>query len=208
MSVRPPSLSRWHHLTRTAPRFFHRMGRIPSETAFPALKMENVTPAAFASTWESSMEDWGTQIKAAVDGVAQMLGVGLGVGVDTIVDAAAFGPHLLAPTATDLVKYGHDGESGYLRSTVSDNSQLTRLNYSLCGLPHRPQLPDHTRPIQIPCKWCQSRCECGTECISDRDSISGRGTWGRGSLSNCLQGIFSSRQGSSSSTSSYPPTSL
>jgi hypothetical protein len=28
--------------------------------------MENVIPHAFATTWQASMEEWGTQIKSAV----------------------------------------------------------------------------------------------------------------------------------------------
>ena len=72
--------------------------------------MENVVPKAFASHWSTSMEDWGTQIKCAVEGVARMLGDGLGVG-DALVNAGQFGPHLLAPTATDLSKYGRVDES-------------------------------------------------------------------------------------------------
>ncbi|KAK4703465.1 hypothetical protein P7C70_g2753, partial [Phenoliferia sp. Uapishka_3] len=90
-------------------RFFHRMGISPPTTAFPSLGKENVTPAAFAANWASNMEDWGVQIKYAVEDVARMLGDGLGVG-DALVEAGKYGPHLLAPTATDLVKYGQVGE--------------------------------------------------------------------------------------------------
>ncbi|KAI5479689.1 oxoglutarate iron-dependent oxygenase [Pseudohyphozyma bogoriensis] len=89
-------------------RFFHRMGVTPPTTNFPSLKMENITPAAFP-TWEADMQSWGLQMKDAVEGVARMLGEGLGVG-DEVVKAGAYGPHLLAPTATDLDKYGRIGE--------------------------------------------------------------------------------------------------
>ncbi|GAA6014237.1 hypothetical protein JCM10207_006142 [Rhodosporidiobolus poonsookiae] len=91
-------------------RFFHRMGLTPPETDFPSLRMENVTPRAFASTWQASMEDWGTQIKSAVEGVSEMLAVGLGLPRETFTAAAEYGSHLLAPTATDLKKYGKVGE--------------------------------------------------------------------------------------------------
>lgn len=90
-------------------RFFHRMGRMPPATDFPSLQMENVTPKAFESTWSAGMSAWGDQIKLSVEGVAHMLGEGLGVG-DAILQAGAFGPHLLAPTATNLSKYGHLNE--------------------------------------------------------------------------------------------------
>lgn len=78
--------------------------------------MSNVTPLAFASTWQANMEAWGTQIKQAVEGVTALLGVGLGVG-DELTKAAIYGPHLLAPTATDLEKYGKVGESKFNRTS-------------------------------------------------------------------------------------------
>ncbi|GAA6020353.1 hypothetical protein JCM11491_000323 [Sporobolomyces phaffii] len=90
-------------------RFFHRMGTSPEHTAFPSLAMTNVTPGAFP-TWTEQMEDWGTQIKRAVEGVSEMLAVGLGLERDTLTNAARYGSHLLAPTATDLAKYGREGE--------------------------------------------------------------------------------------------------
>ncbi|GAA5869234.1 hypothetical protein JCM16303_000402 [Sporobolomyces ruberrimus] len=90
-------------------RFFHRMGKTPPQTAFPSLGMENVVPAAFPN-WTHEMEQWGTQIKQAVEGVSEMLAVGLGLERDTLTKAAEFGSHLLAPTATDLKKYGKEGE--------------------------------------------------------------------------------------------------
>ncbi|BGP30883.1 hypothetical protein JCM10296v2_002642 [Rhodotorula toruloides] len=92
-------------------RFFHRMGETPPETDFPSLRMENVTPDAFAGTWQDSMERWGIQIKQSVEGVSEMLAVGLGLPQDTFLEAGRYGSHLLAPTATDLRKYGRVGES-------------------------------------------------------------------------------------------------
>lgn len=73
--------------------------------------MENVTPRAFTATWADSMETWGRQIKGAVEGVSEMLAVGLGLPQKTLVEAGEFGSHLLAPTSTDLKKYGRKGES-------------------------------------------------------------------------------------------------
>jgi hypothetical protein len=59
------------------------------------------------------MEKWGVQIKRAVEGVSELLAVGLGLERDTLTKAAEFGSHLLAPTATDLQKYGKEGESEF-----------------------------------------------------------------------------------------------
>ncbi|TNY24552.1 hypothetical protein DMC30DRAFT_410286 [Rhodotorula diobovata] len=91
-------------------RFFHRMGKTPPTTDFPSLRMENVTPRAFAATWRQSMDEWGSQIKQAVEGVSEMLAIGLGLERGTFSTAGEYGSHLLAPTATDLAKYGKEGE--------------------------------------------------------------------------------------------------
>ncbi|KAF8347089.1 hypothetical protein F5887DRAFT_1178263 [Amanita rubescens] len=49
---------------------------------------------------------WGTSMKTAVTGLAEMTAVGLDLPAKTFADAGRYGPHLLAPTASDLVKYG------------------------------------------------------------------------------------------------------
>jgi hypothetical protein len=41
-----------------------------------------------------------------VEGVSRMLAVGLGLEQDYFVDAGKYGSHLLAPTATDLDRFG------------------------------------------------------------------------------------------------------
>ncbi|KAJ1302615.1 hypothetical protein OPQ81_002932 [Rhizoctonia solani] len=88
-------------------RFFWKMQTPPPyPTAFPSLNMSNVVPAAFTDTWESTLEAWGLKMKEAVEGVARMAAAGLGLGRDAFTDAGKYGPHLLAPTASDLVKYG------------------------------------------------------------------------------------------------------
>ncbi|RYP40864.1 hypothetical protein DL767_001345 [Monosporascus sp. MG133] len=91
-------------------RFFWRMadGVPPYETQFPALNAENVVPAdpAIRGRWTPIMEKWGRSMKSAVSGLAEMAAVGLGLPASTFTDAGRYGPHLLAPTASDLVKYG------------------------------------------------------------------------------------------------------
>ncbi|RYP55414.1 hypothetical protein DL769_010189 [Monosporascus sp. CRB-8-3] len=91
-------------------RFFWRMadGVPPYETQFPALNAENVVPAdpAIRGRWTPVMEKWGHSMKSAVSGLAEMAAVGLGLPASTFTDAGQYGPHLLAPTASDLVKYG------------------------------------------------------------------------------------------------------
>ncbi|RYP51170.1 hypothetical protein DL768_003438 [Monosporascus sp. mg162] len=91
-------------------RFFWRMadGVPPYETQFPALNAENVIPAdpAIRGRWTPVMEKWGRSMKSAVSGLAEMAAIGLGLSASTFTDAGRYGPHLLAPTASDLVKYG------------------------------------------------------------------------------------------------------
>ncbi|KAH7338803.1 hypothetical protein B0J17DRAFT_658539 [Rhizoctonia solani] len=88
-------------------RFFWKMQTPPPyPTAFPSLNMTNVVPAAFAGTWESTLEAWGLKMKEAAEGVARMAAAGLGLDREAFTDAGKYGPHLLAPTASDLTKYG------------------------------------------------------------------------------------------------------
>ncbi|KAF8324059.1 Clavaminate synthase-like protein [Clavulina sp. PMI_390] len=88
-------------------RFFWKMQQNPPyESKFPALNMPNVVPRTFEATWAQRMEQWGKSMKTAVEGVAEMAAVGLGLDRGTFTDAGKYGPHLLAPTASDLRKWG------------------------------------------------------------------------------------------------------
>ncbi|KAI0068123.1 Clavaminate synthase-like protein [Artomyces pyxidatus] len=90
-------------------RFFWRMGERPTyESQFPGLNAPNVVPQAdsLKARWDYTMNKWGTSMKNAVEGLAEMAAVGLGLSRETFTDAGRYGPHLLAPTASDLVKYG------------------------------------------------------------------------------------------------------
>ncbi|KAI5121315.1 hypothetical protein M0805_003782 [Coniferiporia weirii] len=90
-------------------RFFWKMGEIPPyETKYPALNALNVIPRneAIRNRWVPTMEKWGNSMKDAVQGIAEMIAVGLELPRETFLDASRYGPHLLAPTASDLDKYG------------------------------------------------------------------------------------------------------
>lgn len=90
-------------------RFFHRMGEpAPYATQFPGLNADNVIPEAaeIRERWTPVMETWGKSMKSAVSGLAEMTAVGMGLPAETFTDAGRYGPHLLAPTASDLEKYG------------------------------------------------------------------------------------------------------
>ncbi|WWC66056.1 uncharacterized protein I303_108678 [Kwoniella dejecticola CBS 10117] len=88
-------------------RFFHRMSeKPPYQSKFPVLEAPNVIPPKFKDTWEDGVNEWGGSMKQAVEGVAQMVATGLGLERNAFADAGRYGSHLLAPTATDLKKYG------------------------------------------------------------------------------------------------------
>ncbi|KAF8167622.1 hypothetical protein B0H34DRAFT_644754 [Crassisporium funariophilum] len=90
-------------------RFFWKMTeKPPYETQFPALNAPNVVPQAdfLKQRWPVAMEQWGKSMKNAVADLTDMVATGLGLPVDTFRNAGRYGPHLLAPTASDLVKYG------------------------------------------------------------------------------------------------------
>lgn len=90
-------------------RFFYRMSQAPPyETSFPALNAENVAPQDpnLKVRWKPVMDKWGASMKQAVETLAEMVSIGLGLPAETFREAGKYGPHLLAPTASDLVKYG------------------------------------------------------------------------------------------------------
>ncbi|TFA98986.1 hypothetical protein CCMA1212_009178 [Trichoderma ghanense] len=90
-------------------RFFWRMVELPPyETQFPGLNAENVTPEAphIKERWAPTMDQWGSSMKNAVSKLSEMTALGLGLEADHFSSAARYGPHLLAPTASDLSKYG------------------------------------------------------------------------------------------------------
>ncbi|KIM70252.1 hypothetical protein SCLCIDRAFT_101769 [Scleroderma citrinum Foug A] len=90
-------------------RFFWKMSTPPSyRTEYPALNAPNVVPQSLAlkEAWKPTMEKWGRSMKDAVENVAEMTAIGLGLSRKTFKDAGKYGPHILAPTASDLKKYG------------------------------------------------------------------------------------------------------
>ncbi|KAK3934270.1 hypothetical protein QBC46DRAFT_400326 [Diplogelasinospora grovesii] len=90
-------------------RFFWRMVEPPPyETQFPGLNADNITPEAphIKARWAPVMNQWGRSMKNAVEGLTEMAAIGLGLPAGTFKGAGTYGPHLLAPTASDLNKYG------------------------------------------------------------------------------------------------------
>jgi isopenicillin N synthase-like dioxygenase len=107
-------------------RFFWKMSQSPPyETQFPGLNVSNVVPESedLRKRWPGTMEKWGKSMKDAVENVAEMAAIGLGLPRETFKEAGKYGPHILAPTASDLVKYGK--ENTILAGFHSDLNFLT-----------------------------------------------------------------------------------
>mmetsp|Transcript_13059 Transcript_13059/g.27551 ORF Transcript_13059/g.27551 Transcript_13059/m.27551 type:complete len:366 (+) Transcript_13059:133-1230(+) len=85
-------------------RFMHRVGPRPTETKFKELNAEPVYPKDFPE-WEDTMTMWGKKMLQALEVVAEMAAIGLGLDRKAFVDKMKNAPHLLAPTGSDLAKY-------------------------------------------------------------------------------------------------------
>jgi len=95
-------------------RFFWRIGERPASTQFPELNAPAVVPHAFPE-WEKVMDKWGKLMLDSVRIVAEMVAIGLGLEPQTFLDLLDQGPHLLAPTGSDLKSYHNLGDifAGY-----------------------------------------------------------------------------------------------
>eukprot|EP00276_Gloeochaete_wittrockiana_P006547 CAMPEP_0184645618 /NCGR_PEP_ID=MMETSP0308-20130426/2129_1 /TAXON_ID=38269 /ORGANISM="Gloeochaete witrockiana, Strain SAG 46.84" /LENGTH=344 /DNA_ID=CAMNT_0027074809 /DNA_START=73 /DNA_END=1107 /DNA_ORIENTATION=- len=86
-------------------RFFWRIGPRPAYTMYPELNAEQVIPAGF-STWEASMNHTGSKLLQAVVTVSEMAALGFGLPKNAFTSLLDQGPHLLAPTGSDLSRFG------------------------------------------------------------------------------------------------------
>ncbi|KAL1802587.1 hypothetical protein ACET3Z_031234 [Daucus carota] len=99
-------------LTPTGPdpkwRYMWRIGSRPSNTRFQELNSEPVIPEGF-SEWKETMDSWGYKMVNAIEAVAEMAAIGFGLPNDAFTSRMKQGPHLLAPTGSDLSQYGKEG---------------------------------------------------------------------------------------------------
>jgi hypothetical protein len=86
-------------------RFFWRIGKPPLSSKFPQLNMDPVIPPEIPE-WEDVMNSWGGRMLNALEVAAEMSATGFGLPSDAFTKLMDGGPHLLAPTGTDLGKYG------------------------------------------------------------------------------------------------------
>jgi len=89
-------------------RFFWRMGERPPTTRFEQLNAEPVIPKSFPN-WPTVMNRWGSLILETVQTVSQMAAISFGLSANEFVSLMKYGPHLLAPTGSNLAKYGTKG---------------------------------------------------------------------------------------------------
>jgi len=89
-------------------RFFHRMGPRPAATKFAELNEAPVSPAAMPE-FLPIMDTWGSKLLGTAFTIAEMAAVGFGLPHDAFTGVMRFGPHLLAPTASDLHKHSQLG---------------------------------------------------------------------------------------------------
>lgn len=87
-------------------RFFWRVGPRPEDSKFPDLNAAPVVPAAFEDEWAGTCDGWGNKTLGALQATAEMLALGFGLERETFADLMHNGPHLLAPTGSDLSQHG------------------------------------------------------------------------------------------------------
>ncbi|CAJ0644990.1 686_t:CDS:2 [Entrophospora sp. SA101] len=90
-------------------RFFWRIGELPEQKKFPQLNSDPVVPEAPKDMWSTIISQYGKQLHQAVVYLVEMTSVGFGMPANYLPDLTKKGPHLLAPTGSDLNKYGKLG---------------------------------------------------------------------------------------------------
>ncbi|KAL2234214.1 uncharacterized protein LOC105168835 [Sesamum indicum] len=114
-------------------RYMWRVGPRPSDTRFKELNSEPVIPEGFPE-WQETMDSWGYKMISAIEAVAEMAAVGFGLQKDAFTSLMKQGPHLLAPTGSDLRRHGKIGTvfAGYHYDlnflTIHGRSRFPGLN--------------------------------------------------------------------------------
>lgn len=89
-------------------RFFIPVGERPPHTKYSRLNAPPVIPTSFPQ-WEKVTGEWSASMLQAIMTVCEMTAVGFGVQPNLFTKRMRYGPHLLAPTGSDLKKYGRPG---------------------------------------------------------------------------------------------------
>jgi len=77
------------------------------KTNFPKLnaQLEQVIPKKF-DNWANNMNEWASLLLQSCYSVSELIALSLGLNKNALTDLMKYGPHLLAPTGSDLEKYG------------------------------------------------------------------------------------------------------
>jgi len=89
-------------------RYFWRIGDRPDSKQFPTLNAPDVIPEGFPE-WKDLMNNWGSLMMQSIRTVAQMLAMGLDLDKEYFTNLLKGGPHLLAPTGSDLGRFNEVG---------------------------------------------------------------------------------------------------
>eukprot|EP00878_Enallax_costatus_P011232 GHUV01011729.1.p1 GENE.GHUV01011729.1~~GHUV01011729.1.p1 ORF type:complete len:329 (+),score=73.58 GHUV01011729.1:124-1110(+) len=89
-------------------RYFWRVGPRPQQTQYAELNAEPVVPQGMPE-WSSIMDSWGSKLLEAVQTVSTMAALGFELEADAFTKLMQQGPHLLAPTGSDLNIHGQKG---------------------------------------------------------------------------------------------------
>ncbi|KAG2668630.1 hypothetical protein I3760_14G000800 [Carya illinoinensis] len=114
-------------------RYMWRVGPRPLNTRFQELNSEPVIPEGFPQ-WKDTMDAWGYKMISAIEVVAEMAAIGFGLPKGAFTSLMKQGPHLLAPTGSDLRRYGQEGTvfAGYHYDlnflTIHGRSRFPGLN--------------------------------------------------------------------------------
>ena len=82
-------------------RFFWRMGELTDKEKTQNVRHE---PEGFPQ-WKATMDKWGIHMLNGCFTVSEMFALGAGLPKDTFTKMMERGPHLLAPTGSDLERY-------------------------------------------------------------------------------------------------------
>jgi len=91
--------------------FWHMNKKAPYESEISELYSSKVVPSPdfLRERWAGIMDQWGQSMKNAVEHLTDMIEIGLNLPPGTFREAGQCGPHVLAPSSADLVKYGQKG---------------------------------------------------------------------------------------------------
>jgi len=84
------------------------MGEVPPTTEFKQLNADPVSPEGI-SNWSKVMNTFGSLMLASIHTVSEMAAIGLGFEKDAFTSLMKYGPHLLAPTGSDLGEWNKVG---------------------------------------------------------------------------------------------------